>query len=116
MLSGGSLAWLKLSATAFDQPPGKRIEYVLKEFWTGEVASIQTILGVIMINASVWDRQDLKDLVRAGKDAERGPGLWQGQTEPMTLSAGCWLRLSVFCPQGGGSLPHHVLAQGQPLV
>jgi hypothetical protein len=116
VLTGGSLAWLKLSAAAFDQPHGKRIDYVLNEFWTGEVASIQTMLGVITINASVWDRQELKDLVRAKKDAERGPRLWQGQAQAMTLSAGSWLGLSVFCPQGGGSLPHHVLAQGQPLV
>ena len=73
MVTGGSLAWVKLSTPAFDHIQCKRVEFILNEFWTGKASSLQNILGTITINTSMWDRESLKDLIRASKDAEQGP-------------------------------------------
>ena len=68
VLSAGSLSALDLHATAVSTLDTGRISHLLTNSTT--LASLQSMIGKIIINASVWDGNCFSGLIRADKDAE----------------------------------------------
>ena len=68
VLSAGSLSALDLHATAVSTLDTGRISHLLTNSTT--LASLKSMIGKIIINASVWDGNCFSGLIRADKDAE----------------------------------------------
>ena len=68
VLSAGSLSSLDLPARAVATLDTGSISFLLTNFTT--LASLKSMIGKIIINASVWDGTCFSGLIRADKDAE----------------------------------------------